>query len=198
MNYDFIEIGTSNFSTLIQEATDSTVGISVEPIKYYLDQLPNRALVKKLNCGIAFDNVETDMVIHYIPESVIEANNLAWWIKGCNSTNDYHNIHKTENLYHLVEKATVSAVPISKLFIENNVEELEYLKIDTEGGDADILLHLLVYLMGKPVKYYPKKIKFESNQLTPVDKINDVISKYKFFGYKLTHRDENDSTLEFK
>ena len=46
MKYDFIEIGTSNFDTLIEAADDTTVGISIEPIGYYLDQLPDRARVK--------------------------------------------------------------------------------------------------------------------------------------------------------
>lgn len=34
INYDFIEIGTSNFDTLIQQnASDNTVGISIDVIK---------------------------------------------------------------------------------------------------------------------------------------------------------------------
>ena len=46
---DFLEIGTSNFDTLIQLADNKTVGISVEPIKYYLDSLPSPANVLKIN-----------------------------------------------------------------------------------------------------------------------------------------------------
>jgi hypothetical protein len=44
-DYDFIEIGTSNFDTLIQSADDNTKGISVDAVKYYIDVLPD-----KLNC----------------------------------------------------------------------------------------------------------------------------------------------------
>ena len=53
MKYDFIEIGTSNFDTLIQAADDFAVGISIEPIKHYLDSLPSRANVKKLNVAVS-------------------------------------------------------------------------------------------------------------------------------------------------
>lgn len=45
MDYDFIEIGTSNFDTLIQSADDNAKGISVDAVKYYIDNLPD-----KLNC----------------------------------------------------------------------------------------------------------------------------------------------------
>jgi hypothetical protein len=34
MKYDFIEIGTSNFDTLIEAADDTTVGLSIEPVGY--------------------------------------------------------------------------------------------------------------------------------------------------------------------
>jgi hypothetical protein len=46
-HYDFIEIGTSDFDTLIETSDDKTVGLSIEPIKYYLDRLPERKNVKK-------------------------------------------------------------------------------------------------------------------------------------------------------
>ena len=41
IDYDFIEIGTSDFQTLIEEASDEAIGLSVEPISYYLNKLPN-------------------------------------------------------------------------------------------------------------------------------------------------------------
>jgi len=50
MKYDFVEIGTSDFDTLIETATDATRGLSIEPVRYYLDRLPERAGVKKLLC----------------------------------------------------------------------------------------------------------------------------------------------------
>ena len=37
-HYDFIEIGTSDFDTLIETSNDNTVGISIEPIKYYINR----------------------------------------------------------------------------------------------------------------------------------------------------------------
>ena len=49
MNYNFIEIGTSNFDTLAQRATDEHVGLSVEPVKEYLEELPKKKHITKVN-----------------------------------------------------------------------------------------------------------------------------------------------------
>ena len=37
MDYDFIEIGTSDFNTCIQTCKDSEIGLSIEPLKIYID-----------------------------------------------------------------------------------------------------------------------------------------------------------------
>ena len=39
MHYDFIEVGTSDFRTLIQTCGPNEIGLSIEPIKMYLDNL---------------------------------------------------------------------------------------------------------------------------------------------------------------
>lgn len=57
-NYDFVEIGTSNFDTLIEKADDNILGISVDIIKYYIDKLPNKKNVKKYNIGISDKKVK--------------------------------------------------------------------------------------------------------------------------------------------
>lgn len=48
MKYDFIEIGTSHFGTLLHGAEAGIRGIAVEPISEYLDQLPNLPLEEKI------------------------------------------------------------------------------------------------------------------------------------------------------
>ena len=84
MKYNFIEIGTSNFDTLIQAATDATVGLSIEPIQYYLDQLPNPTNVKKINCAVSRTNQNEILHVYYVPEDVIVEQQLPAWLKGCN------------------------------------------------------------------------------------------------------------------
>ena len=187
MKYDFIEIGTSNFDTLIQTAIDTATGLSIEPIKHYLDCLPDKPKVKKLNIAVSRDNTDGVLDVYYVPEDVIVAKGLPDWLKGCNSIGDYHLQHKNLNVTDLVVKQSVLMVPIADIFIEHDVTELYYLKIDTEGSDSEIMLHLYEYLKTEPSTKYPKKILFESNELSDNAQIDLVKSKFAELDYKVAY-----------
>jgi hypothetical protein len=195
MKYDFIEIGTSNFDTLIQIATDTATGLSIEPIKHYLDCLPNKPGVKKLNIAVSRDNTDGFLDIYYVPEDVIIAKRLPTWLKGCNSIGEYHLQHKKLNVVDLVVKQSVLMVPIADIFIEHDVTELYYLKIDTEGSDADIMLHLYDYLVTQSTTKYPKRILFESNELSDPNKVELVKIKFVELGYKVSDTGTNLNTV---
>lgn len=196
MKYNFIEIGTSNFDTLIQQADDNTIGLSIEPIKYYLDQLPNKKLVKKLNCAASRTNKKEMLKVYYVPESVIIEHNLPDWLKGCNAVGDYHYQHKKLNIMEHVVTKHVPCIPIGMIFDQNDVTELDFLKIDTEGSDAQILLHFYEYLKDKNTSQYPKKILFESNELSNYDQVEQVKQKFTDLGYQVT-LSSSDTILEF-
>jgi hypothetical protein len=187
MKYDFIEIGTSNFDTLIQIAIDTSTGLSIEPIKHYLDCLPDKPGVKKLNIAVSRDNTDGVLDVYYVPEDVIVAKGLPDWLKGCNSIGDYHLQHQLLNVTDLVVKQSVLMVPIADIFIEHDVTELYYLKIDTEGSDSEIMLHLYNYLKTEPSTKYPKKILFESNDLSDKVQVDLVKSKFAELGYKVAY-----------
>ena len=183
IDIDFLEIGTSNFDTLIQSANDDTIGFSVEPIRHYLDQLPNKKQCRKINCAIAVDDKVGDIQIYYIPEHVIIENNLNEALKGCNSVNDYHPAHVRLELTKYVQIDTVQQIPISTFLTQHNIRNIKYLKIDIEGYDADVMLYLYNYLKDKSTIFYPNIIKFETNYLTPVTKVNNIIKLYTDKGY---------------
>jgi len=187
MKYDFMEIGTSNFDTLIQTATDTTVGLSIEPIQYYLDQLPNPTNVKKINCAVSRTNQDEILHVYYIPEDVITSIGLPAWLKGCNAVGEYHFQHTRLGIEHLVHKQLVPCMPIGTVFEQNDVSELNYLKIDTEGSDCAIMLHLAEYLTTQPTPRYPKKILFESNELAVPAQVELVKTKFIKLGYRVTY-----------
>jgi len=198
MHYNFIEIGTSNFDTLIEKANDTTVGISIEPIINYINELPNKKNVKKLNVAVSFDDSDSFTNVYYIPKKIIEEYNLPKWTVGCNAINDYHNMHKIRNLQHLVSIERIKQIPIKKIFIEHNVTSLELLKIDTEGGDYKILQNLFKFLTNNINYSWPVKIVFESNKLTPQIEVNNIISLYNSVGYKLIKRSFKNNTVLIK
>jgi FkbM family methyltransferase len=181
---DFIEIGTSDFDTIVQEVDDTATGICVEPISYYINKLPNRPHVKKVNAAISLDDTEGFIDMYYIPGDVMDQYNLPQWLRGCNSVNKYHLQH-SDAIRQFVTIEKVPQLPISKLFADNNVVGVKHLKVDTEGADCQILDCLFRYLIGKSTEYYPLKITFESNELADQTHVREVINAYMTIGYKI-------------
>lgn len=189
MKLDFIEIGTSNFGTLIQNCENNEHGISVEPISYYLNMLPNKPYVIKINKAVTGDIVHDDyMDVYYIPEDIIIKNDLKTWFKGCNRVGEYHPLHIYHNVTHLVKKERISIINIGDLFKQYNIEHVKFLKIDTEGYDTNIMKGLYTYLNLIPAESHPDKIQFESNENSVPEEVDEIIELYKNINYKLIYR----------
>lgn len=186
IDYDFIEIGTSNFDTLIESADDNIYGISVDAVKYYIDNLPDKLNCKKLNVGIS--NINSTLDVYYIPENIIEQNKLQNWFKGCNCINNYHPLHISHNVSHLCKIDKVKVITTYELFYQNNVRNVKYLKIDTEGHDTIILKSLFFYIKFLPKIFYPNKILFETNENSNSKEVDEIIQLYCSVGYKLESR----------
>ena len=195
VNYNFIEIGTSNFETLIEKANDNTMRISVDAVKYYINQLPEKPNVKKINMGIS--NKNTILDVYYIPEKVIYDKNLPKWFKGCNCIGEYHPLHIKHNVSHLCIIEQVKVIPCYELFYKNKVKNVNFFKIDTEGHDCVILKSLYYYISYLPSIFYPQKILFESNEHTKKEDVDEIIQLFCNLGYKLQSRGY-DTILEYQ
>ena len=188
-NFDFIEIGTSNFDTEI-EKNDNKIGLSIEPVKYYLNQLPDKLTCKKLN--IAISNYNGTATVYYIPEKTIIQHNLPNWVKGCNTINDYHKtlrpyLNKLNlNIEELSESYEVPVKTLFSIFTEYNINMLFFLKIDTEGHDVTILNNFYKELNNN--QNLPHIIQFESNGFDDPNIITNIIEMYKLKGYDLIYK----------
>jgi len=186
--YDFIEIGTSNFDTIIEKCPEDSRGISVEPLKEYLDQLPNKKGVLKLNCAITHNKQKDFALIYFIPEKIIDKKGLPNWLKGCNSIECPHHHHK--DLMDIVKKRTVPLLNINELLDEYNVGKIGLIKIDAEGHETSILEGMLEYLENKPLDVFPDKIQFEGPMF--IDLIYGLIKKFKDVGYEIEPCNERE------
>lgn len=192
MKFDFIEIGTSDFDSLAQQSAPWHRGISVEPVRYYLDRLPSPPNLLKICAAIGLARGETQ--VFYVPDSVIQSHGLPGWMRGCNSVGDYHWQHLQHDIKHLVQRDIVPIMPLQEIFTENLVTELELLKLDTEGQDSMILLNFWPWARNNVL---PRQIQFESNQLTATTVVDQVIDIYAE-KYRVCHRDSENTLLELR
>ena len=190
---NFIEIGTSDFDTLLQrQPEDNTINYSIEPIKFYLDALPNKKNVNKINCAISDKDGET--TIYYVKPENIAKYGLPDWVRGCNSIGNKHptveKLLRNNKLEHILESDKIDVVDIKTFIAKYNIKSINYLKIDTEGHDCIIINSLL------QGDILPKKIFFESNVLTPKDLYNQTVIKLKLKGYKVVSVDNFNTLVE--
>jgi FkbM family methyltransferase len=193
MIYDFIEIGTSDFDTLIQNSTNEK-GISVDPLKIYLDNLPERENVIKVNCAVGERNETVD--VYYIDPKDIDANNLPSWLRGCNSIKNPHPSAEKElkdlGLLHLYKKEECECIDWDTLVKRYEVKKVKYLKIDTEGHDSYIINNIL----NSKCQILPDEITFENNILTPSFLTESILEKLKKNGYMEVSRGDFDITVK--
>jgi autotransporter strand-loop-strand O-heptosyltransferase len=196
IKYDFIEVGTSDFHTLIQDCGDEVVGLSIEPITEYINNLPDKPNVTKIKAALSDEDGEIQ--IYRIPSEEITKNYLPFWVRGCNSVNRPHEYTKRRigsELYDkLVKIDTVSKISWEKLIKDYNIGSIDYLKIDTEGHEH-VILKKYFEICKKNPQLYAKKIKFEFNETSNKKILEEIISNLE--NYKVTYLEE-DILLELE
>jgi hypothetical protein len=220
-DYDFVEIGTCYFDTLIGECSDFTVGISIEPIREYLQCLPNKQYVTKINAAVvAPKDMPADRImdLYYVHPATVQQHNLQGWLTGCNTINKPHAMHtnyhpnvvlwfntedkstlKTRNLLEegLVQNMKVHCITFEELVNEFQIGKIGYLKTDTEGYDCVLIHSVLDYYQDKK-DLAPSKIRFESNGLIPKEDIRQITERLVEFGYTVTPSETGDDTFAVK
>ena len=182
---DFIEIGTSDFDTEIQN-NDNRSGLSIDPVKFYLDRLPIKDNVEKLHMGISDSNRLTN--VYYIPLDIIQQYNLPNWIRGCNTIGTYHpqvidECNKRNiNIEIISHNYPVTIKTLMTVMKEKYIDSIYYLKIDTEGHDTIILNKFAEEVIDNIA--LPHKILFESSiVLSTQSDITNTINIYIKKGY---------------
>lgn len=184
MVYDFIEIGTSNFDTIIETATKLSTGICIEPVKPYLDELPNLPNVTKLNKAVG--DVDSSLYIYYIePVEITKLFPPQYkYLHGCNMLDSPHPAQvaalKKFNLDPKVyiKRKQIPVISFTTLVEQYNIEGIKLLKIDAEGYDAKILDgYRQIYETNKSV--IANEIIFEVNPLTNIKEMMETLEPFK-------------------
>ncbi len=182
---DFLEIGTSDFDTLIQRASDRDCGISIDPISFYLDRLPSPKRCKKLNMAIS--NHHGMMPVFYLHPRVIGDYGLPNWLRGCNAIGHVHptvsRILAARGLSEgILNEHEIEVAPLVAVLEQHDVSGLYLLKVDTEGHDHIILHHFFDHAVQS---LWPHVLIFESNSLSDSNEIHRLIARLIMLGYDI-------------
>tara|TARA_R100000005_G_C4949499_1_gene170650 strand:- start:375 stop:899 length:525 start_codon:yes stop_codon:yes gene_type:complete len=122
----FLEIGSCDFNTLNYLSDHGWKGVILEPIKKYLDNLERKPNVEYENSALTEIDGTTEMWV--CSDELIEKDpdyrgmNCLW--KG----NDNH-----------TETVEVNTITFDTLFKKYNLEQIDYLKVDVEAYDLQVL-----------------------------------------------------------
>jgi hypothetical protein len=196
-HFDFIDIGTSDFR--YSKPKGSQTGIYVEPIKQYIDSIPDYPQCIKENIAIFETTGFVD--IYYVPPDVIIEKKIPTWFKGCNSINSPHRtVHdwinsRGWNVEDFIKKYSVRCMTLHDFFVKHNVSSIGTLKIDTEGYDCHIVNQLIDYLSTNDLSL--NRLTFETNELAPNDLINKTVERLNQNNFTTISLSNIDSTFTY-
>ena len=200
--YDFVEIGTCDFETIIG-SNNPGKGISVEALPYYFNNLPDVNGVKKINSAISDENGEISF--WWVKPETIKKFNLPWWVKGSSCIGGPHEIVLNQinrqgiNVHHsdIFTEDKIKVKSWKTLAKENNIKHATIIKLDTEGHESKILQNMYEDMLERS-DFRPSVIKFEQNKLATDTDIDIVISRISSLGYAYERISRNDAELRYR
>ena len=206
--FDFVEVGTSDFRTLVQflVGTDTScsmgralltldpeeaVGLVVEPVGHLLERLPNLAGVYKLRAAMgAVDGYKDFWCVRADALQRFPHNYSAWLARGTGTLGELHPQLKdrlAEDGIEPTDVMTRQRVPVwsfGTLAWSYNIGSIDVLKLDCEGADCEVLHGLMDYCDSWP-ETFPRIIAFETNDLSCEETVKRTISRLNSRGYEV-------------
>ena len=129
----FIEIGTSDFETLLPLTKNGWKGIFIEPVKYLLDNLERVDGCEYLNTAInTYDGMTN---VHYA------TNPAKQWQRGVGYIDEAVSVTGVSNYFDDKNSTTevVACTTLNTLLEQYKVKKIDLLKMDVEGFEKKIL-----------------------------------------------------------
>lgn len=135
----FVDVGAhdgiSINNTLYFEKNNNWTGINIEPIKTVFDKLViNRPTNINLNYAVCNNDGETDFLCN---------TGYTEMISGIKNTFDNRHLQRLENENKQMNSTTklikVNTKKLETIFDENNVSHINYLSIDVEGAEFEVI-----------------------------------------------------------
>jgi hypothetical protein len=174
MNYDFIEIGTSDFGKI--EQSPGGWGFAIDSVESIIENLPRLERVNKLCAAIGNRNGRTK--VYWVDSKDITDNNLPAWINGYNTIDNPHprvlEELKERGLSYMMNESYCEVMTWKSLIKKCEIEKVDFLKLNTKTDDDLIIKSVLDY-----GAILPTRIQFELSES------QDVMKTLQIFGYKI-------------
>lgn len=171
--------------------------IMIEPVPYLFKQLKENYKsynnIIFLNIAISNYNGYIDL---YIPSEKNDFTQLISWCSQLASTNKDH--IKTFVPQCIVDKISIECKTLNTLIKEYNITELEYLYIDTEGHDYDILMDLDLFIRPKNIFFENKHMdgpKY-SLDINNCPKYYNLLKHFNKYGYEVELQTSEDTHIK--
>jgi len=192
-------IGNTNSDLLFSKDIQNKNLILIEPVPYLFNKLLENYKERHKNNYIILLNIaisnKNDTLDLYIPSLKNDLSNMPSWITELSSTNKYHIYnHTSQNFPNLiVDKISVPCLTINSLIKIYSIKEIDFLIVDTEGHDYDILMDLDLE------KLKPNKIKFENRHMDDTHmrgkRYIELVEYLCKYGYKMIEETNEDTTM---
>ena len=195
--FHFIQIGAHIGATendpLFSFVRPGHRGILVEPVPEFFDQLVQNYAA----CADEFTFVNKAISTYdgtiklYVPSKQNDFSKLPYWASQLASIAPTHATQHIEQLR--VNAVDVPCVTLNKLIIDQGVEMLDVLSIDTEGHDVTILQSLDLDLLR------PRQILFENKHSDGTncraENYQNLIQRFSESGYRVAREDDVNTLL---
>ena len=133
----FVEIGVSDFNTLEKLIDNGWEGHFVEPVKRYANKLRAKGYKNVSECAISSFNGDLEMY-----QTIEQTDDDMLWLNGISHAVNQSGTKLLElepNLEYVEDIITVPCYTLDEYFRVNNITEIDYLKLDVEGHETDIM-----------------------------------------------------------
>lgn len=183
----FVEIGVGLFGTCYQLLENGWRGIMIEPLKEVCDQIQDHPNLSVENVAISTKSGK-DILLKVKDENLYDEPEV---YLGMSGLKDGFNPLLEKGYVGYLDEIEVTTVTLEDIIEKYNLKEIDFLKVDTEGMDIEILYNYSFNIL-------PTMIKFEHahgsgeiydysyvgrDQVSTKKKFGELLSKLESMGY---------------
>ena len=139
----------------------------------------------KDNFKILKENIETNKIKNIFPENVAISNKSSKVTIFLSDDDAGHGMYSKSS-----NTITIDAINLEEIFLKNNLKKCDFLKIDAEGAEFDILENISEDMLKTISKIVIEYHIFEDNS---IKRLENIIEKFEKNGFKITKNPYSDT-----